>query len=63
LLLLEVLELPPCYLHLYLRKLGFPGGSDSKESACNSEEPGLILGSRRPPLLEKGIATHSSILV
>ena len=63
LLLLEVLELPPCYFHLYVRKLGFPGGSDSKESACNSEEPGLIPGSGRPPLLEKGIATHTSILV
>ena len=23
---------------------GFPGGSDSKESACNAEDPGLIPG-------------------
>ena len=29
--------------------LGFPGGSDSKESACNVGDPGLIPGSRRFP--------------
>ena len=28
---------------------GFPGGSDSKETACNVENPGLILGSGRYP--------------
>ena len=27
--------------------LGFPGGSDGKESACNMGDLGLILGSRR----------------
>ena len=41
--------------------MGFPGVSDGKESACNAGDPGLI-----PPgwedLLEKGMATHSSIL-
>ena len=26
---------------------GFPGGSDSEESACNAGNLGLILGSRR----------------
>ena len=45
-----------------MRLMGFPGGSDGKESACNAGDPGLI-----PPgwedLLEKGMATHSSILV
>ena len=39
---------------------GFPGGSDGKESACHAEDPGLIPGSGS--LLEKEIATHSSIL-
>ena len=29
--------------------MGFPGGSDSKESACNAGDPGLIPGSRRSP--------------
>ena len=29
--------------------LGFPGSSDSKEPACNVEDPGLIPGSGRPP--------------
>ena len=36
--------------------LGFPGGSDGKESACNVGH----LGSEYP--LEEGMATHSSIL-
>ena len=40
--------------------MGFPGGSDSKESACNVEDLGLILGWEDP--LEEGLATHSSIL-
>ena len=35
--------------------LGFPGGSDGKESSCNAEDLGSI-----PPLGET--ATHSSIL-
>ena len=29
--------------------LGFPGGSDGKESASNAGDPGLILGSERSP--------------
>ena len=29
--------------------MGFPGGSDGKESACNSGDPGLIPGSGRFP--------------
>jgi len=33
-----------------------PDGSDSKESACNAGDPGSIPG------MEKGMATHSSIL-
>ena len=28
---------------------GFPGGSASKESACNAEDPGLISGLGRSP--------------
>ena len=35
-------------------------GSDSKESACNAGDPGLISGLKRSPGEEK--ATHSSIL-
>ena len=37
-----------------------PGGSDSKESACNVGELGLIPGLGRSP--EKGMTTYSSIL-
>ena len=29
--------------------LGFPGGSDSKESACNPGDPGSVPGSGRSP--------------
>ena len=29
--------------------MGFPGGSDSKESTCNIGDPGLIPGSARSP--------------
>ena len=40
--------------------LGFPGGSDSKESACNAGNLGSIPGLGNP--LKEGMATHSSIL-
>ena len=32
-----------------LCKVGFPGGSDSKESACNAGDPGWIPGLGRSP--------------
>ena len=41
--------------------MGFPGGSDGKESACNVGDLGSVLGWEDP--LEEGMATHSSILV
>ena len=40
--------------------LGFPGGSASKESACNAGDLGQSLGREDP--LEKAIAIHFSIL-
>ena len=40
--------------------LGFPGSSDGKESACNVGDLGSNPVSEDP--LEKGMATHSSIL-
>ena len=40
--------------------LGFPAGSDGKEPACNARDTGFILS--QEDLLEKGMATHSSIL-
>jgi len=39
---------------------GFPGGSEGKEFACNAETWVQFLGWEDP--LEKGMATHSSIL-
>ena len=29
--------------------MGFPGGSDGKESPCNAGDPGLFRGSKRSP--------------
>ena len=43
-------------MQLNLQVMSFPGGSDGKESACSSGD----LGQENP--LEKGMATHSSIL-
>ena len=40
--------------------MGFPGGSDSKESACNARDLVWSFGWKDP--LEEGMATHSSIL-
>ena len=34
--------------------LGFPGGSDGKEPACNAGDLGSIPGSGRSPRVEKG---------
>ena len=41
-------------------RVGFPGGSDGKESTCCARDPGTILVWEDP--LEKGMAAHSSIL-
>ena len=40
--------------------MGFPGGSDGKESACNAGDRVPSLGREDP--LEKGMITCSSIL-
>ena len=40
--------------------MDFPGDSDGKESACNAGDLGSITG--LGDLLEKGMATHYSIL-
>ena len=42
------------------RPMGFPCGSESKESACNAGDRVRSLGQEYP--LETGMATHSSIL-
>ena len=36
-------------LNLLIVIMGFPGGSDGKESACNAGDPGSIPGSGRSP--------------
>ena len=45
--------------YMYNGILGFPGGSDGKEYACNVGDLGLILGLGRSP--GEGKTTHSSI--
>ena len=47
-------------VYIYTFYLGFPGGSDAKESACIQETQVWFLDREDP--LEKGMATHSSIL-
>ena len=37
------------YIHICVWGEGFPGGSDSKISACNVRDPGSISGTGRPP--------------
>ena len=49
-----------CFLLQYPYDLGFPGGSDGKESACNVGDLDSIPGLEDP--LEKGMATYYSIL-
>ena len=48
------------FLNLIKIIYGFPSVSDGKESTWNARDPGSVLGLGRS--LEKGIATHSSIL-
>ena len=49
----HLLEEKICSPNLYV---GFPGGSDGKESACNAGDSGSILGLGRSP--GEGMATH-----
>ena len=57
---LKVKALDQIVSHLICRE-GFFDGSEGKESACNAGDQGLIPSLGRS--LEKGMATHSSILV
>ena len=43
-------------------QLGFPGGSDGKESACNAGDPGLIPGLGRSPGEGNGYSLQYSCL-
>ena len=42
--------------------MGFLGGSDGKESACNSGDPGSIFGSGRSPAEGNGYSLQYSCL-
>ena len=53
-------QLPRPSLSNWVCSNSCPSGSDGKESACNAGDPGLIPESGRS--LEKGLATHSSII-
>ena len=56
----SVLDYTGLFLVSPMIKVGFPGGSDGKESACKAGDLGLTLGLKDP--LEKGMATHPTIL-
>ena len=45
-----------------MRKVDFPGGSDSKESACSMRDPGLIPGLERSPVEGNGSPFQDSCL-
>jgi len=51
-----------CSYQYGLQNMGFPGGSVSKESACNAGDLGSVPGLGRSPEKKKEMATHSSIL-
>ena len=42
--------------------MGFPGGSDAKEFACNAGDPQGVQSLGQEDPLKKEMATHSSIL-
>ena len=42
--------------------MGFPGGSDGEESACNARDPGLNPGSGRSPREGNGFPCQYSCL-
>ena len=42
-------------------KVAFPGGSDGKESACTSGDPGSIPGLGRSPVEGNGYPLHSCL--
>ena len=46
----------------FYAKPGFPGGSDGKESACNTGEPGSMPGSGRAPGERNGYPLQFSCL-
>ena len=52
----SILFLMPAKVNIVTCQSGFPGDTDSKESVCNAGD----LGWEDP--LEKGMATHSSML-
>ena len=58
-----ILRARTLFYHEIVAIQGFPGGSAGEESACNAGDLGSVSGlGRSPQDLEKGTATHSSIL-
>ena len=51
-----------CFYPTIGKTWGFPSGSDSKESACNAGDLGLIPGSERSPGEENGNLLQDSCL-
>ena len=51
------------FLFLLLHHMGLPGGSESKESACNAGDLGSIPGSGRSPGEGNGYQLHMLLLL
>ena len=47
---------------MFMQTLGFPGGSNGKESACNAGDPGAVPGSGRYPGKGRGNPLQYSCL-
>ena len=58
----SLLNLSPLTSTLKKLKMGFSGGSDSKESACNEGDMGVIPGSGRSPGVGSGNSLRYSCL-
>ena len=57
---LTVVPKPGTFSVILMVKMGFPGGSASKESACNEGDLGSIPGLGRPPGEGNGYPLQSS---
>ena len=49
-------------IQIFFNRMGLPGGSDNKESACNARDMGCILGSQRSPEEGQGNPLQNSCL-
>ena len=61
-LILSLFPLNFLIMLIFIKYMGFPGGSDGKESACSAGDQGLILGKGRSLREGNGIPLQYSCL-